>query len=135
MSTPEQIVVVAAVIERDGRICVTRRPAGTHLAGYWEFPGGKQEAGEDHQRCLERELREELSVGAVVGAPLHRTRFAYPDRTVELHFYRCVIDAEPSPQLGQEIRWVSRDQLGALQFPPADRELITKLTATQKERS
>ena len=76
---PRQAVVVAAVVERADQILVTERLAGTHLAGHWEFPGGKMEDGEDHRRCLEREMREELDVEVKVGSKLHETSFDYPD--------------------------------------------------------
>lgn len=125
---PRRVVVVAAVVERSDKLLVTERLPGTHLAGHWEFPGGKMEEGEDHRRCLEREMREELGVGVKVGAELHTTGFDYPERTVELHFYRCTIVGEPTPILGQRLRWVSRAELGTLRFPPADRELIKLLT-------
>ena len=85
------IVVLAAVIELDGRFLVTRRLKGTHLSGYWEFPGGKCEAGESHEECLPRELVEELAVRADVGVELLVTEHAYPSRTVRLHFRRCAI--------------------------------------------
>lgn len=127
---PRRVVVVAAVVERADRILVTQRLAGTHLAGHWEFPGGKMEEGEDHRQCLEREMREELEVGVEVGDELHATSFDYPDRTVELHFYRCAIIGEPKPVLGQRMRWVSRAELKSLRLPPADLELI-RLLATR----
>ena len=122
------IVVLAAVIERDGRFLVTRRLDRTHLAGYWEFPGGKCEPGETHEECLQRELREELGVGAIIGAEIIATTHAYPERTVRLHFRHCEIDGEPQPLLGQEMRWVSREEMAALPFPEADTELIRVLT-------
>ena len=121
------IVVLAAVIEREGRFLVTRRLDRTHLAGYWEFPGGKCEPGETHDGCLERELREELGVGARIGAEIITTTHAYPERVVRLHFRKCEIDAEPLPLLGQEMRWVSREEMRGLEFPDADRELIRVL--------
>lgn len=124
------IVVTAAVIERNGRFLVTRRQAGVHLAGQWEFPGGKCRAGESLQVCMARELREELNVEASVGEEMLSTMHEYPGRRVELHFLQCSLSGEPSPQQGQEMRWVSREELGALQFPPADAELIRLLTGT-----
>ena len=124
------IVVTAAVVERDGRILVTRRQPGVHLEGHWEFPGGKCDPGEALDRCLSRELQEELGVGAVVGEEILATTHDYPDRRVELHFLRCRLTGEPAPQLAQEMRWVSRDELDALQFPPADEELIRLLKQT-----
>jgi len=122
------IVVTAAVIERDDRFLVTRRQEGVHLEGYWEFPGGKCENGEDHAACLARELREELAVDVSVGDELLATTHAYPDRSVELHFIRCELGGEPAPQIGQEMRWVARVDLPRLRFPPADGELIRLLT-------
>jgi mutator protein MutT len=122
------LVVTAAVIDRGGRLLVTRRLAGTHLAGTWEFPGGKCQPGEDREACLVRELREELGVESAVGALILSTRHAYADRTIELHFYACEIHGEPAPLLGQEMRWVARSDLDALEFPPADAELIEMLT-------
>jgi mutator protein MutT len=124
------LIVTAAVIARDGRFLVTRRLPGVHLEGYWEFPGGKCEPGESHTACLRRELREEISVDAVVHEELFTTTHAYPERTVELHFFRCEVTGDPAPALGQEMRWVSRAALSALAFPPADTELIRLLTQT-----
>ena len=122
------IIVTAAVIERDDRILVTKRQRGVHLAGHWEVPGGKCEAGETLAACLTREIREELNVEAAVGEEVVATTHDYPDRRVELHFLRCRLLGEPQPQLGQEMRWVLRDELTALEFPPADTELIGILT-------
>jgi 8-oxo-dGTP diphosphatase len=118
------IVVTAAVVERDETFLVTRRQKGTHLEGYWEFPGGKCDAGESLAACLVRELREELDVDARVGDEVFTTTHAYPERSVELHFFRCELYGEPRPQIGQEMRWVRRDELTTLEFPPADAELI-----------
>jgi 8-oxo-dGTP diphosphatase len=121
------IVVTAAVIERGGALLITRRQAGVHLEGYWEFPGGKCNAGETLAVCLARELREELDVDARVGEEVFTTTHAYPERQVELHFFRCELLGEPRPQQGQEMRWVRRDELESLEFPPADEELIRVL--------
>jgi mutator protein MutT len=122
------IVVTAAVIERDDRVLVTRRPQGTHLEGYWEFPGGKCDPAETHEACLARELREELGTSATVGAEILCVTHAYPDRTVELHFFKCRLTSEPIPQMGQEMQWVAREELGSLTLPPADEELVDLLT-------
>ncbi len=131
MTLEAPTVVTAAVVERDGRLLVTRRLEGTHLAGHWEFPGGKSEPGEETRACLARELREELGVGAVVGDEIHRTLYAYGDRRLELVFFKCEIDGEPRPLLGQEIRWVARAHLRNLTFPPADAEMIDLLERAQ----
>ena len=121
------LIVTAAVIERDGALLVTRRQAGVYLEGYWEFPGGKCDAAETLEACLARELREELDVDARIGEEMFTTDHTYPERRVELHFFRCELLGEPRPQLGQEMQWVRREQLHALQFPPADEELIRRL--------
>jgi 8-oxo-dGTP diphosphatase len=128
-NTRPLVVVAAAVIEVDDRFLVTRRPRGVHLEGYWEFPGGKCEPSEDLGACLRREIAEELGSGAVTGAELLCVSHDYPERTVELHFIACRLAAPPTPLLGQEIRWVTRDDLKALAFPPADEALIAMLQA------
>lgn len=129
-TTRPTIVVLAAIVEDDrGHLLVTRRLEGTHLAGLWEFPGGKCEPGERHEACLARELAEELGVESVVGDELLVTEHDYADRVVRLHFRRCRILGEPKPLLGQDIRWIERQALRTLEFPPADRELIETLAA------
>jgi mutator protein MutT len=121
------IVVAAALIERGGRFLITRRQQGVHLEGLWEFPGGKCDTGESHQACLARELREELDVISSVGEQIFETTHTYPELHVELHFYSCELLSEPAPQLGQEMRWASREELAELKFPAADAELIERL--------
>lgn len=123
-----RIVVIAAVVEREGRFLLTRRLDGTHLEGRWEFPGGKCEDGERHDDCLRRELVEELGVAAQVGDEILTVEHAYPERTVRLHFRRCRLEGDPVPQLGQEMKWASRAELSTLEFPDADRDLIAMLT-------
>ena len=120
--------VVAAVIEDNHRFLVTRRQPGVHLAGMWEFPGGKIDPDETHDAALRRELREELDIEVEVGECVYQTLHAYPERTVELYFYRCSLKGVPQPLLGQEMRWVPRRELASLGFPPADTELIELLT-------
>jgi 8-oxo-dGTP diphosphatase len=116
--------VVAAVVERDGSFLVTRRQAGVHLAGLWEFPGGKVAPGESHEQALRREMQEELGTDVEVRAIVSTAAHAYDDRHVTLHFYRCELGGTPTPLLGQEMRWVARAELRTLGFPPADEELI-----------
>jgi len=125
----DPIIVAAAVIERDGAFLLTRRLKGTHLEGTWEFPGGKCEPGETPEACLVREIREELALEASLGELLLVTRHAYPERSVELHFFRASVAGTPSPQLGQQMRWVPRGELGTLKFPDADADLIRILQA------
>jgi 8-oxo-dGTP diphosphatase len=119
--------VVAAVIEHDDSFLVTRRQAGVHLAGLWEFPGGKVAPGESHEEALRREMLEELDTDVAVRAVVATAAHGYDDRHVTLHFYRCDLLGTPRPLLGQEMRWVRRVELPALGFPPADEELIALL--------
>lgn len=121
------IVVVAAVIERDGSFLLTLRPDGTHLAGHWEFPGGKVHESETHAEALRREIFEELDAVARVGDLVHCVTHAYPEKTVQLFFYQCDLDGDAKPMLGQEMRWVAKEALSTLPFPEADRDLITTL--------
>jgi mutator protein MutT len=125
------IVVTAAVIERQGRFLLTRRLPGVHLAGHWEFPGGKCHAGETLQACMARELREELHVDATVGEEMLTTSHEYADRRVELHFFRCEVSDMPRPSQGQEMQWASREDLRHLRLPPADEELIRVLSGAR----
>lgn len=130
MSSPgdlPKIVVTAAVIRRGDAFLVTRRLQGAHLEGYWEFPGGKCDAGESLAACLQREIREELDVDVRTGREVLATEHAYPERVVELHFLECELLGNPRPLLGQEMRWVRRSELRTLTFPPADDELIDLL--------
>jgi len=121
------IVVTAAIVEDHGRYFVTRRLKGTHLEGLWEFPGGKIEPGESLAEGLRRELREELGTEVEVGEVIFTVTHHYPDRSVELHFLACAFLNAPVPLLGQEMRWVRREELSSLEFPPADEELIRVL--------
>ena len=120
---------MAALIQDDkGRYLITRRRGGSHLAGMWEFPGGKREPGESLEEALRRELIEELSATFSVGEKVQTVRWQYPERTVVLHFYRCRFESgtiEPLEQ--QAMEWVEPARLAELEFPPADRELIARL--------
>ena len=126
------IVVTAAVIKRGDQYLVTRRQEGVHLAGLWEFPGGKCDAGESLAVCVRRELREELDADAIVGGELLAVTHDYPERSVELHFLACELTGDPRPLLGQEMRWVARSELRSLEFPPADDELIALLERDER---
>jgi 8-oxo-dGTP diphosphatase len=123
------IDVVAAVIRReDGRLLITQRLAGDTLGGYWEFPGGKVDPGEEPRAALARELREELGVEAHIGAEIQRTVHAYPDRDVRLSFYDArIVSGEPQKLEVADLRWVTLDELMDYQFPEADRPLLEQL--------
>lgn len=123
-------VVVAAVIEDADRFLVTRRQAGVHLEGLWEFPGGKIDDRETHSDALRREIHEELDADVEVGDLVLATTHVYPEKTVTLYFYRCRLVGTPRPLLGQEMRWVPRPELKTLGFPAADEALISLLSQT-----
>jgi 8-oxo-dGTP diphosphatase len=125
---PDPVEVVAAVVERDGRYLITRRVEGTHLAGLWEFPGGKILPGEKPADALRRELKEELGVEAAVGQLIDTVDWTYPEKSVRLLFFRCALAEEPAPLEGQEMRWVAGADLRSYNFPDADATLIARLS-------
>lgn len=122
------IEVVAAVIRKDGKILITQRLRDVHLAGLWEFPGGKVEGGESLEAALEREIREELGVRIVVGDEFYMVEHDYPGKSVRLHFFNCEIrEGQPTAVGVADMRWVVPGELLNFEFPPADAELIEKL--------
>jgi 8-oxo-dGTP diphosphatase len=123
--------VVAAVIRRDdGRLLITQRLAEDTLGGYWEFPGGKVDPGEDLQTALRRELVEELGVQAEIGAEIHSIVHSYPDRDVRLYFFEAhIVSGEPQKLEVADLRWVTLDELMDYQFPEADIPLLQQLRA------
>ena len=127
--THPPVDVVAGVIRReDGRLLITQRLADDTLGGYWEFPGGKVDPGEELRAALARELREELGVEAHIGAEIHSIVHAYPDRDVRLYFYDArIISGEPQKLEVADLRWVTVDELMDYQFPEADRPLLAQL--------
>ena len=123
MPDSPSIPVTAAVIRRAGKVLVASRPEGSHLAGHWEFPGGRPHASESLPTALRRELREELDLDVLVFDLLWRETHRYSDKTVELHFFRCMPltpDAEPMPREGQQVAWVEPRELITMQLAPAD---------------
>ncbi len=130
--------VVAGVLrDADGRVLLAQRPAGRHLAGGWEFPGGKLERGEDRLAGLVREIREELDVEIGTAHPLMCTRHAYPDRRILLDVW-AVTSYRGTPRAleGQGLRWCSAEDLAGADLLPADRPLVTalRLPARLRER-
>ncbi len=120
--------VAAGLVFRNGRLLITQRPAGSHLAGMWEFPGGKLQPGEAWEAALRRELEEELGFVASVGPLYQELTHAYPEKTVRLRFHLCQIaSGEPSPIECADLSWVDRTQLGDFLFPPADAQLLARL--------
>lgn len=131
--TTRAIDVSAALVFRNGRLLIAQRPPGGHLAGLWEFPGGKVEPGETWEQCLRRELIEELDVETFVGPLYQEILHEYPGKTVRLRFFTCRIPsgAEPQPLGCADLRWISREELGAFEFPPADAALLDRLRADE----
>jgi len=128
MAVAEPVQVAAALIAHEGRYLLTRRKADVHLGGLWEFPGGKREPGESLEECLRRELREELGIEITEPVPYQIVRHAYPEKTVELHFFRCSIkDGNPRPLGCEALQWVPPEEMTRLPLPPADRPLVKAL--------
>jgi 8-oxo-dGTP diphosphatase len=127
--------VAIAVIERNGRYLLGRRPAGSHLAGCWEFPGGKRRPGERWADCLARELREELGITARVGARLQSIHFDYPDCRVHLEAFRCTIEGTPKAASASALKWMTPAQLTRAECPPANHTLIELLAARRVRTS
>jgi 8-oxo-dGTP diphosphatase len=128
--THPPIDVVAGVIRRDdGRLLITQRLPDDTLGGYWEFPGGKVDPGEELKAALQRELREELGVETEIGAEIHRIVHAYPDRDVRLYFFDArILRGQPRKIEVADLRWVTHAELLDYQFPEADLPLLRQLT-------
>ncbi len=124
------LVVACALIDADGRILIAQRPEGKSMAGLWEFPGGKVEAGERPEACLIRELSEELgiSVKEECLAPLTFASHAYEDFHLLMPLYVCRRwQGTPAAQEGQTLKWARAGKLREFPMPPADEPLIPHL--------
>lgn len=123
------IEVAAGLIFRDGKLLITQRRPHDHLAGLWEFPGGKREPHESYEQCLRRELREELGIEVEVGELFDEIRHAYPERTVHLKFYCCRwLAHEPQAIACSAVAWADLNELPDYEFPAADAQLLSRLT-------
>jgi len=133
--THPPIDVVAGVIRReDGRVLITQRLADDTLGGYWEFPGGKVDPGEDLKAALHRELTEELGVDTKIGAEIRRIVHAYPDRDVRLFFFDArIVSGELQKLEVADLRWVTLDELMDYQFPEADLPLLEQLRSSGRQ--
>jgi mutator protein MutT len=129
LEVPVEIHVVAgAIADADGRVLIAQRPRGRHMAGRWEFPGGKLAAGEEPLTGLKRELAEELGIAVRAARPLIRLRHTYPERRVLLDVWQ-VTDYEGEPQAleSQALAWARPDDLPQHDLLEADRAIVTAL--------
>jgi len=119
----EPIQVCAAVIRSGDRLLLARRPPGAHMAGQWEFPGGKKLPGESGPDCIRREIAEELGLDVLPGCRLAVLTHRYPEKLVRIEFYDCRTDRpERAAGLdGQEIAWFIADELPVVGMAPVDR--------------
>jgi len=121
-------VAVGVLGDTAGRVLISRRAEGAHQGGLWEFPGGKLEAGETLCQALDRELREELGVRVLASEPLIQVLHHYPGRSILLDVHRVVRwSGEPQALEGQPLRWVAPAAMTGLEFPAADRPIISAL--------
>jgi 8-oxo-dGTP diphosphatase len=120
---------VAAVLrDREGRVLIAQRPTGRHMAGRWEFPGGKVGAREGEREALVRELREELGIELLEAIPFMRSGHAYEDRSVELSLWRVErFNGTPQPLDGQQLKWVAPALLPDEDLLEADRPFVAAL--------
>lgn len=125
-------VAVGIVRNTRGEVLLAQRPKGTHLAGFWEFPGGKLERGETVQAALKRELAEELGVQVISALPLIRVTHDYQDRTVLLDTWEVMrYRGMPHGREGQPVAWVAVDSLGQHALPSADRPIVAALRLSE----
>jgi 8-oxo-dGTP diphosphatase len=127
---PLVLVAACVLLNKDGRLLITKRPAGKPLAGLWEFPGGKVEPNEAPEAALIRELREELAIDIATAdlVPLTFASHEYPEFHLLMPVYLCRSwQGEITPLEGQEFLWVKPDELDAYDMPPADEPLKTAL--------
>ena len=127
---PIVLVAAVALVDADGRVLLAERPEGKHLAGMWEFPGGKVQPGETPEAALIRELAEELGIDVQASclAPFTFASYAYPDFHLLMPLYVCrKWRGIVSPQEGQRLKWVRPARLGDYEMPPADKPLVAML--------
>ncbi|HEX3397860.1 MAG TPA: (deoxy)nucleoside triphosphate pyrophosphohydrolase, partial [Steroidobacteraceae bacterium] len=131
---PPTHVVAAAVMDAAGHVLIAQRPAGKHLAGGWEFPGGKLMAGEDRRAGLARELREELGISlSAPPRPLIRVRHTYPSGEVLIDMWVVrFFEGDPEGLDGQALRWVTQEALEHVELLPADGPIVAALRLPER---
>ena len=127
--------VVAALIWREGKFMICRRPEGKARAGLWEFVGGRAEEGETLEEALVRECREEIGVTVSVGAPYMEVTYDYPDIPVHLTLFEAeIIDGVPTPMEHNAIAWIGAEEIDDYPFVPADKVILAKLRGQDPEK-
>jgi 8-oxo-dGTP diphosphatase len=124
------LVAAAALIDSDGRVLLAQRPEGKAMAGLWEFPGGKVEAGETPEAALIRELEEELGIDTWASclAPLTFASHSYPDFHLLMPLYACrKWQGVPAPREHSALKWAQVRDLAKFPMPPADLPLVAVL--------
>jgi len=123
-------IAVGIIRDPRQRIFLTRRHADSHMAGKWEFAGGKLEKGETAEQALKRELHEEVGIEVTAFKPFTTIEHTFDDRRVTLNFFLVEgWQGEPYGREGQPQRWVAQNELDAADFPPANAEVIARLKA------
>jgi 8-oxo-dGTP diphosphatase len=125
---PVVCVVAGALFDRDRRVLIAQRPPGKHMAGRWEFPGGKVATGETEPEALVRELREELGIAVITCRPFMRLSHEYDDRVVELSMWLVdIFTGEPTGLDGQQLKWIVVQRLGEEDILEADGPFVLAL--------
>ncbi len=125
------INVAAGLVFRQQKLLITQRPSGKHLAGLWEFPGGKCEPDETFEQCVVRELNEELCIEVRVVKCFEEVTHDYIERIVRLKFYLCrLVNGEPQMIGCSALKWATKENLVKHAFPPADEKLLRRLVDT-----
>jgi 8-oxo-dGTP diphosphatase len=126
-------VVAGALFDLSRRVLIAQRPHGKHMAGRWEFPGGKVAAAETEPQALVRELREELGITVTACRPFMRLSHEYDDRVVELSMWLVdIFSGEPIGLDGQQLKWVALEGLGAEDILEADAPFVLALQGQQE---
>ena len=125
----KRIEVVAAAIRRGNQILATQRGYG-EFKGWWEFPGGKMEAGETPQQALAREIREELDAEIEIGKLLRTVEWDYPTFHLTMHCYWCAMTSD-SFHLNEHVsaRWIGKEELHSVRWLPADISILKDIAA------
>jgi len=128
MTLKRLTISVGIIRNSQHEIFITQREAASHMAGFWEFPGGKVEAGENPAQAVIRELKEEVGIDAENPLLIKTLEHIFPDRVITLHFHLVEQwQGEPYGKEGQPKRWVPQTELKVEEFPPANESIVKAL--------